>query len=384
LNLVDVCIVVIVLALAAIGYARGLIGSALPLGGFVVGAFAGARIGQALLAEGAESEYAPLAGVLGGLLLGAFIAVALGGVARVLRGRLHRGRVLATVDGVGGASLFAILGLLFAWALGAVALNTPGSEAREIRQAAQRSTILAALNDVMPPSGPLLNVLRRIDLRPELPGPDPEVGAPDRGIVDDPDVELAAASTVRILGTACGLGIAGSGWVAAPELVVTNAHVVAGQDDTTVTPDADGSLDAQAVHYEPRNDLAILRVPGLTTAAIPLASTPEQGVPGAAIGYPQGGPLTLTPVRLGVTTTAVSEDSYGRGPVRRPMTSFRGRVRSGNSGGPVVDGDGRVLTTIFAASRNGRPPSGLGIPNRVVRRALDSDLSPTDTGPCAA
>jgi hypothetical protein len=79
----------------------------------------------------------------------------------------------------------------------------------------------------------------------------------------------------------------------------------------------------------------------------------------------------------------ISQDSYGRGPVQRSMTPFRGDVRSGNSGGPVVDGDGGVLTTVFAAERNG-PTGGLGVPNPIVRRALAGDLQPTDTGPCTA
>lgn len=385
MNVVDLVIVVFVLALAALGYERGLIAGLLPLAGFVGGAAAGARLGQALLAGGSESEYAPLIALLSGILLGAFVATALSGIAAVVRAQLRRVGGLAALDGIGGASLFAVLALLVAWALGAVALHTPGPETQQLRAAVQRSTILTRLNDVLPPSGPLLNVLRRIDPRPQVQGPEARVGRPNRGIVDDPDVQRAAASTVRVLGTACGLGVAGSGWVAAPELVVTNAHVVAGQDDTTVLPpEGDQALDAQAVRYQPRNDLAVLRVPGLGAPDLSLAAAPARGTPGAVIGYPEGGSLTLTAARLGATGTVVSEDSYGRGPVERTMTPFRGPVRSGNSGGPVVDAGGRVLTTVFAAAVNGRPPSGLGIPNQVVRNALDGRLNPTDTGPCAA
>jgi S1-C subfamily serine protease len=385
LNIVDIFIIVFALAFAAYGWERGLIGSALPLAGFVGGAAAGARIGQALLADGAESQYAPVVALFSGVLLGTFVAMMLGGVADLIRGRLRRDGGLAAVDGLGGATLLAALALLFAWAAGAVALHTPSPETRQIREAVQRSTILAALNDVMPPSGPLLNVLRRIDLRPEVPGPEARVGSPDRGILGDPDVQRASQSTVRVLGTACGLQVGGSGWVAGPDLVVTNAHVVAGQDDTTVVPQGGGApLGAQAVHYQPRNDLAVLRVEGLGAPGLPLAGDPAPETPGAAIGYPEGGSLTLTPARLGETRTVVSQDSYGRSPVRRPMTPFRGAVQRGNSGGPVVDGEGRVLTTVFAAAVNGRPPSGLGVPNAVVRNALAGPLNPTDTGPCAA
>jgi S1-C subfamily serine protease len=385
LNLVDIVILVAVLAFAALGYERGLIAGTLPLLGFVGGAAVGARIGQALLAGGSESEYAPVVALLSGVLLGAFAAVMLGGVAAVLRGRLRRVGALAALDGIGGASLFGALALLLAWALGAVALHTPAPETRQLREAVQRSTILATLNDVLPPSGPVLNVLRRVDPRPEVRGPRARVGRPSRGIVNDPDVQQAAASTVRVLGTACGLGVAGSGWVAGPNLVVTNAHVVAGQEDTTVVPAEGGaSLDAQAVRYQPRNDLAVLRVPGLGAPALSFAGAPEPGTAGAAIGYPEGGERTLTPARLGSTGTVVSEDSYGRGPVERTMTPFRGVVRSGNSGGPIVDANGQVMTTVFAAALDGQPPSGLGIPNGIVAEALQGSLSPTGTGPCVA
>ena len=382
MNAVDVGIAVLVVALAVIGFQRGLVASALPLAGFIGGAALGARVGQALLPGGSESEYAALVAVVGGLVLGALVAVTLDGLAGVLRSRLAARGVLAGIDGAGGAVLLGALGLVLAWGLGAIALNAPGPETRQIREAAQRSTVLAALNELMPPSGPILNVIRRIDPRPALPGPPARVGPPDPGIVADPDVEAAAESTVRVLGTACGLGVAGSGWVAAPDLVVTNAHVVAGQDDTSVSPPSGGELDADAVHYDTRNDLAVMHVPGLGAPALSLRSG-RPGTPGAVIGYPENGPLTASPARLGETRRTVSQDSYGRGPVRRAISTFRAAVRSGNSGGPVVDGNGRVLTTVFAATRGSGPPSGLGVPNRIVRDALGGALSPVDTGPCA-
>jgi S1-C subfamily serine protease len=383
LNAIDVGIVVFALALATLGFERGLVASALPLAGFVGGAALGARLGPALLADGSESQYAPVVSVGAGILLGAFCAVALDGVARMVHDRLRRGAVLRALDSVGGATLLAALAMLMAWAFGAVALHTPGPNGRSLREAVQRSTILAALNDALPPSGPLLNVLRRVDPRPAVRGPDAGVRAPAGTIVDDPDVVAAGESTVKVLGTACGLGVAGSGWVAGPGLVVTNAHVVAGEDDTEVELAGD-RLAADPVHYDPRNDLGILRVDGVTAPPLELEARLRRGAEAAAIGYPENGPLTLTPARLGLTAEVTSEDSYGRGPVRRSMTAFRGRVRSGNSGGPVVDADGEVLATVFAAAFDGGPPSVLGVPNEVVASALSGPLRSTDTGPCAA
>ena len=365
------------------GYGRGLIASALPLAGFVGGAALGARLGPELLAGGAESRYAPLVAVVTGILVGVFLAVALDGIAAALRPRSDTG-ALHLLDRWGGAGLLTALALLLVWAFGAVALHTTGEGGREVREAVQRSAILAALNDVMPPSGPLLNVLRRVDPRRFVRGPDADVPPPDPTVVDDPDVAAASASAVRVLGTACGLGVAGSGWVAGPGLVVTNAHVVAGEDDTTVALEGNGEVDAEAVHYDPRNDLAVLRAPGLGGEPLELAARAPRGIDAAVVGYPENGPLTLTPARLGRTGTVTSQDSYGRGPVRRAMTPFRAEVRGGNSGGPVVDAAGDVVATVFAASLGAGPKTGLGVPNRVVSRALSCPLEPTDTGPCAA
>jgi S1-C subfamily serine protease len=384
MNFVDLIIAVFALALAAIGYERGLIASGLPLAGFVVGAAIGGRLGPALLAGGGESPYAPLITVLAGLLLGATLAVVVEGFAEGLRVQFSRGARAALLDGIGGAALLAALGLLLAWAFGAAALNSPGPGERDLRHALQSSRILAALNSALPPSGPLLNVLRHIDPTPAVNGPNAKVRAPEPAIADDPDVQRAGDSVVKILGTACGLGIEGSGWVAGPDLVVTNAHVVAGEDDTTVTLRSGETLDASAVHYEPRNDLAILRVAGLGLPALRLTPRVRRGTAAAVLGYPENGPLTITPARVGSTGEVISQDSYGRGPLRRRMTPFRGQVQSGNSGGPAVDASGQVLTTVFAAEQGQGRSGGLGVPDQIVRRALQGNLRPTDTGPCSA
>jgi S1-C subfamily serine protease len=379
---IDWIIIAVALAFGYWGYGHGLIVGALTLGGFAAGAVIGSRLGPSLLEDGSQSPYAPLIALLGGLLIGAIIAVAVEGFAQSLRLRVVRGPGGIALDGAGGAALFAALALGLAWVFGAVALHTPG--AREFRTAVQESTILRELNEVLPPSGPILNVLNRIDPTPNVEGPEPKVAPPDAAIARDPEVRAAGASVVRILGTACGLGVAGSGWVAEPGVVVTNAHVVAGQDDTTVTTQSGAELDATAVHYEPRNDVAVLDVDGLDVAPLPIAASAPKGTESAVLGYPENGPFTIVPARLGETGEALSQDSYGRGPVRRLMTPFRADVRSGNSGGPVVDGDGNVLVTVFAAAVGGKPDSGLGVPNEIVRQALQGGGVPVDTGPCVA
>ena len=100
------------------------------------------------------------------------------------------------------------------------------------------------------------------------------------------------------------------------------------------------------------------------------------------LGFPRNGPYDERAGRLGETREVVTQDAYGRGPVRRSITSLRGAVRSGNSGGPMVDGRGRVVTTIFAATTSG-PRGGYGVPNAIVRSALAGAREPVSTGECA-
>jgi S1-C subfamily serine protease len=374
---IDWLIVGFTLLMALWGYAQGLVVSALSLTGFAAGALAGSRLGPLLLAEGSRSPYAPLFALMGALLGGGVVAVLLEEVGFRLRRRITLGP-LAIVDGVGGAALIAALGLGLVWIGSAVALQTPGT--RDLRHDIQRSTILRSLNDLLPPSGPILNALSRVDPFPTVRGPSARVPQPTRGIVADPDVKAARASVARVTGTACGLAVEGSGWVAAPETVVTNAHVVAGQDDTGVEVNGGSKRDAQAIAFDPSNDVAVLRVPGLRAPAL-ARSGGDVGEPIGILGYPENGPFRAEPGRLGATETVISQDAYGNGPLRRRMTAVRGRIRSGNSGGPAVDGRGRAVATVFAAAQSG-PPGGFGVPDAVVARALARAGGPVDTGPC--
>jgi hypothetical protein len=377
----DWIIVVFTVVMAVWGYAQGLIVGALSLAGFVVGAFIGSRLGPLLLAEGSESPYAPLFALVGALMIGGILASGLELVGFRLRHGL--GDRLGALDGIGGGALIACLGLGLVWLGGAVALQTPG--ARELREPIQRSAILRYLNDHLPPSGPILRAFARFDPFPQIEGPQADVAEPSSRIARDPQVRAAGRSVVKVLGTACGLGVQGSGWVAGDGVVVTNAHVVAGQDDTTVQLRGTGPhVDAQAIWFDPRNDLALLVAPGLGDApALRLRQNAPKGTSAAILGFPENGPYTVAPARLGTTSTVVSQDAYGHGPVRRSISALRGRVRQGNSGGPVVDGRGRVVTTIFAATVSDGGRSGDGVPDSVIADALDSADGPVDTGPCA-
>jgi S1-C subfamily serine protease len=374
---IDWVILGAVVLLALFGWAQGFIAGVLALVGFAAGAWLGTRIAPLVLEGGRESTWAPAFALVGAIVAGGVLAASFEGVGARLRARFSS-PAFAAVDGALGAVLTACVGLLVAWVLGAVALRA----GPDIRRDVQRSAILRQLNAVLPPTGPLLNTLRALDPFPRIDGPEARVPAPQPGIARDPQVRAARTSVVKILGTACGVGVEGSGWVAEPGVVVTNAHVVAGQEDTRVLPGgSEPGLDAQAIAFDPHNDLAVLRVSGLDAPALEIARDPESGTSAAILGFPLNGPYDVRAGRLGQTREVVSQDAYGRGPVRREIVSLRGAVRSGNSGGPMVDGAGRVVTTIFAATTSG-PRGGYGVPNTIVRNVLAGASGPVSTGEC--
>lgn len=372
----DWIVLAVVAFTALLGLWQGFVIGALSAAGVIAGGFVGARIAPHLLPEGAHSPYTPLialVGAAGGAILFEIVGSSVG---TAIRRRLPPGP-LRTADSAGGFAFGAVAGLALVWILSAVALQLPGQE--DLRREVQQSRVLRQLNDIVPPQR-ALRALARVDPFPEIAGPVPPAAPPDSRVLRDPDIRRALPSVVRVLGTACGLGVAGSGWIAAPGLVVTNAHVVAGERDTTVDAPRSEPLPAEAVLFDARNDVAILRVRG-DLGAPPLSpAQARQGALGAILGYPENGPLTAKPARIGRTAVALSEDAYGRGPVTRELTSVRGEVRPGNSGGPLVDADGRVVGTIFAERIEGG--AGYAVPTDVVGNDLRRASRVVSTGDC--
>ena len=367
-----------VVALAGlVGLRKGLLASLLAITGIVAGAVVGARIATVVLPDGAHSPYAPLVG-LAGAVIGAAVLEALGSmVGSFFRSGL-RFPPLRALDSAGGLVLGAAAGLALVWVFGATALLLPGRPA--LRQDVQRSVLLRRLNSIVP-SDTLLNALARVDPFPSIAGPRIPTEPLDGSIADNPAVRAATASVVRILGDACGLGISGSGWVAAPHVVVTAAHVVAGERTTSVVPPGtERQLAAQVIGFDPKNDVAVLRVPGLGSRPLSL-SDPEEKRPVGIVGYPLNGPLDVEAGRIGRTQKVLTDDAYGHGPVERKITSLAGVVRHGNSGGPAIDSNGHVQLTVFASRVGGT--GGYGIPADVVRKELESARSPVSTGECA-
>jgi S1-C subfamily serine protease len=377
---IDYIIIAFAALFGIVGFARGFLIGMLSLAGFAAGAYLGTRFGPQLLQEGNTSPYAPLFGLLGALFGGVLISSIFEGIAGRMREGVPAG--LAVVDGLLGSALAVALALGLAWLLSVILLQTPGI--RDLRRPIQQSKILRKLNAELP-SDKVLKALARFDPLPIIKGPDvQEVPPPPGTVAADPDVRSAGDSVVRILGNSCGLGVSGSGWVASAGVVVTNAHVVAGQDETVVQLRGGGDLmRATAIAFDPSNDVAVLRVPGLAARPLSFARDVKLSEPGAAEGYPLNGPFTISPLRVGRTATVLAPDAYGRRLVRRQVTAFRGIVQPGNSGGPLVDVAGRVSGTVFSKTVDSGPPGGYAVPNDIVRDTLNGASGPVSTGPCA-
>jgi S1-C subfamily serine protease len=263
-------------------------------------------------------------------------------------------RRLGSIDRIFG-SLFGIgAALTAAWLLAATFARTAGPV---MTTEIQTSAILRVLDRELPPAPDVLtrieNSLGAAGLPRVFAGLEPTPPAPVTG--PDADVVNAAAavatpSMVRVESLACGGILEGSGFVAAPETVVTNAHVVAGAKKPVVQDNAGGHR-ATAVVFDPDLDIAILHVPGLAVPALHLASAVQsRGTVGAILGYPGGGGLTITPAAILGTQTAIGRDIYGSNLITRHVYELQAVVRPGNSGGPLVAPDGAVLGLVFAMS----------------------------------
>jgi hypothetical protein len=285
---------------------------------------------------------------------------------------------LGILDRIGGAVVGGLLALAFAWALAVLLLQQPSLG---LRKAVQRSVVLPALVDVLPPDS-VLSTLEGIDPLPILPQLVPrDLPPPDRSVLRSPGARAAAASVVKIEGTSCGLGIQGSGWVVRGNLIATNAHVISGERDTQVlTPDGE-RLQAVIVYRDPGDDVAILRVTGLTTAPLAVRESAEYPLSVVLLGYPGDGALVAVPATAGEPRQMLVPDADGGGVGLRRVTPLRGKVRRGESGGPAVDAKGRVVAMIFGGSRSGN--DGFAVPVGTVLDAIEGRLAPVDPGPCA-
>jgi S1-C subfamily serine protease len=377
-TVVDLLVVLWLGVSAASGFFRGFIAQVTSFVGIVAGLVVGAWIAPHLLSGGNDNEWVPVASLMGaaaGAVVAGLLSARAAGAAYTV---LARRPYLLKADRIGGAVAGGLVGLALAWGAALLLLQQP---ALGLRRTVQASTILPALLSAVPPE-PVLRAIDRVDPLPVLPMLAPRsLPAPDPSVVRSAAARGAKDSVVRIEGTSCGLGVQGSGWVVGRELVATNVHVVSGETDTRVLAGRAAPLRAAIVHLDARNDVALLRVPGLRADPLAIATSDHFPRPVVLLGYPGGGPLVATAATVGSPRTVIAPDAYDRGLKPRRVVPVRGAVRKGESGGPVLDPDGGVVAMIFGGARDGR--GGFAIPVDVIVRAVEGPLEPVDAGPCA-
>jgi S1-C subfamily serine protease len=371
---IDLAAIGLVALMAILGARRGLAASLLSLGSIGLGALLGSRVAPHVLNDGARSPYTPIAGLAGALVFALLLQFAAGAAGMAIRNSI-RLSPLRAVDSIGGMLFGGLTAVAFVWVVAVTILLLP--QRTRLRDEVRHSTVLSELVAALPPRK-ILHSLAAIDPFPTFAGPPAPAQAPDARIIRSAGVPRAARSVVKVESVACGIGYTGSGWVVAPGLVVTAAHVVAGASQVFVTR-ADGvSTPADPVLFDGHNDLAFLRIsaPGLPRLAL---ADPQDNASAIVLGYPGGGPFTRTAARVGRTSTFLARD-YQEKIAWRTITSVRARIRAGDSGGPLIAPDGRVEGTVFA--RKEGADVGYVTPTRVLRNDLTKPLHHVSTGAC--
>ncbi len=386
--MLDGLIGLLVIAVAIRGWQAGLLRQAGSVGGFWVGLLLGASL--APLAAGAVQTDSTKAIVAVTVAFGT--ALALGGLGELAGTGLSHGARrlrLGKVDEVAGAGLGVVAGLLVVWLLGSLFLRLP---LPQMQAQIQNSAILRLLDRSLPPAPDVVARFGRLVAPTGLPsvftGLEPPAAPPVTGPNAAAVNQAAAAgraATVRVEGFGCGGIVEGSGFVAGPELVATNAHVVAGIERPVVY-DARGPHAATVVAFDPGMDFAVLRTTGLAASPLPLEpGLVPRGTVGAALGYPGGGNFTVSPAAVLRSQTAVGRDIYDRGLVQRDIYALQALIRPGNSGGPLVRPDGTVIGVIFANSPSSEN-TGYALTSAEVLPLVNQakTSSPVSTGACAA
>jgi len=353
-NLLDWVLVVLVLLYAVSGYWQGFITGAFATVGLLLGGLLGVWLAPTALGDATPSILVSLAAVF--IVI---VCASLGQALLQVAGARLRDQItwqpVRALDAVGGAALSAVAALLVAWALG-VALS--GSGLKGITPMVRDSRILAEVNSLLPATAcSQLSAFNDVVgttffpryLEPFAPERIVPVPPGPKRMLTDPDVQRAAADVVRIRSAnQCSQGIEGSGFVYAPDRIMTNAHVVAGVSSPLIDVN-NTSVSGRVVYYNPDIDVAVIAVPTGSLRPLRFAAA-SAGDAVAILGFPQNGPYDVQAARVRADQRLRSPDIYGGGTVIRDVLSLRGLIRPGNSGGPVVDSAGHVVGVVFAAS----------------------------------
>jgi S1-C subfamily serine protease len=357
-DLLDIFLLAAALLFAVSGYRQGFVVGVLSFVGFLGGGVLGAKIAPSIAHSGPLSNL-PEAVVGLGVV---FIAATIGQVLASVLGGALRSRLTfqpaRQVDAVAGAGVSVISLLLVAWLVGTAVSASPFPA---LASQVKRSQVLAAVDAMVPGSAKtFFKSFRRLvndrgfpNVFEDFANPRiAEVPAPDPAVAGSKAVQLARNSVLKVTGvaTSCSRRIEGTGFVYAPERLMTNAHVVAGVRAPRVEVSRGRTLEARVVLYDPNRDIAVLAVPGLTAAPLAFTGPAPSGGNAVVVGYPQDGPFTATAARIRQVQRATGPDIYEDRRVTREIYALRARVLPGNSGGPLLSPNGGVYGVVFAAA----------------------------------
>ena len=386
-DLLDLALVVIAVIFAISGYRQGFVVGLLSFVGFVGGAVLGAEFGPAIsrAVVGGQTQQDVVAVILlvSFAILGQFIFSSIGAYIR----QAMTSPSSTTLDSIGGSAVSVLSMLLIAWAIGSV---LTASSFPVVVQQVDDSLVLTTLDRIMPSqaktmfsefrqllaSGPFPQVFSGIGAAHLF-----AVSAPDPAVLDSPGYLAARSRVLKVDGTAlsCDRSIEGSGFVYAPDHVLTNAHVVAGvTQGPTVTTPGGRVLRAKVVLYDPQVDVAVLYVPGLDLTPLTFDDTVQAGSSAVVAGYPLDHSFTAVPARIGGTQNAVGPDIYQTGTVNRQIFEIRAQVEPGNSGGPLLSPSGEVYGVVFAAAVD---TAGTGFALTATEVSTDAQAGASSTYP---
>ena len=324
---------------------------------------------------------------IGLLLIGASLGQAVG---FMIGGRIspkRRSDAFSVMD----RSLGTVAGFLgvvvLIWLVIPILVASPGTVARQVTN----SWVARTIDDALPPAPDALQTLRSAigaDAFPDVFDaltPTPSLGAPPQATGMTQEVSVAVArSTVKVEGNACARLQDGSGFVVAPDIIATNAHVVAGEKQTSIFRDDGRRFDGAVIAFDPSRDLALVRVQGFDRPPLPVAASATGGSVGGVFGHPGGEPLRIAPFRVARVITATGRDIYGGGRTEREVLELASQLRPGDSGSAVVDSNGTVVGVAFAISRD-RDDVAYALAPSELRAVVQQPTMPANgTGPCLA
>lgn len=395
MNWVDVLVLLMAVGAVVAGARQGMVTAVASLTGVFVGLVLGFKLAP-LLVEHFDSPVTKVAFTLSILVLMVAVGETLGVVVgRSIRDRMHLESV-RQVDSVLGTVVLGLAVLVVCWL---VALPLSSASFPGLASAVRRSAVLGAVDRVMPEAARQLPTELRRQLHstgfpdvlsPFSATPLVEVAPPDPALQVSPVVQQLRSSVLKVRGRAsrCGRALEGTGFVVGPDRVMTNAHVVAGTDEVGVEGPDGRRRPGTVVFYDPETDIAVIAVQGLGAGVRPLSFAPSAATTGASaivLGFPLDGPYQAAAARVRDRIQLRGPDIYDSGTVQRDVYTVRATVRSGNSGGPLVDPDGQVLGVVFGAAVDDAD-TGFVLTADEVADELAAGLAataPVGTGPCA-